>query len=68
MTTPATTPDDGSGITQPSNADTDADINNELAQMNAAFQLATAANTAITILKTIDGAVETASQQRPSIG
>ncbi len=44
------------------------DIDKQLEAMKAAFELATKTNTAITILKTIEGAKETAAQQRPNIG
>ncbi len=43
-------------------------VSDEIAQMNSAFQLAIQTNTEITIAKTIDGAEETAAQQRPNIG
>lgn len=40
----------------------------EIAQMNDAFKLATAVNADITVAKTVDGSEETAAQQRPNIG
>jgi hypothetical protein len=43
-------------------------VNDEINQMNAAFQLATETNMKITVAKTVDGAEETAAQQRPNIG
>ena len=43
-------------------------VDAEISQMNAAFALATETNMEITIAKTIDGAEETAAQQRPNIG
>jgi hypothetical protein len=45
-----------------------ASVDNEIAQMNTAFNLATETNMKITIAKTVDGAEETAAQQRPNIG
>jgi hypothetical protein len=45
-----------------------ASVDSEIAQMNAAFALATETNIKITIAKTVDGAEETAAQQRPNIG
>jgi hypothetical protein len=43
-------------------------VDSEISQMNAAFALATETNIEITNAKTIDGAEETAAQQRPNIG
>jgi hypothetical protein len=43
-------------------------VDSEIAQMNAAFALATQTNIQITVAKTVDGAEETAAQQRPNIG
>jgi hypothetical protein len=43
-------------------------VDKEIAQMNAAFALATETNIRITVAKTIDGAEETAAEQRPNIG
>jgi hypothetical protein len=43
-------------------------VNAEISQMNAAFALATQTNMEITVAKTVDGAEETAAQQRPNIG
>ena len=43
-------------------------VDSEIAQMNAAFALATETNIKITVAKTVDGAEETAAQQRPNIG
>jgi hypothetical protein len=43
-------------------------VDSEIAQMNAAFALATQTNIKITVAKTVDGAEETAAQQRPNIG
>lgn len=43
-------------------------VDAQIAQMNAAFALATETNMKITVAKTIDGALETAAQQRPNIG
>jgi hypothetical protein len=43
-------------------------VDKEIAQMNAAFALATETNIKITVAKTIDGAEETAAEQRPNIG
>ncbi len=45
-----------------------ASVDKEIAQMNAAFALATETNLKITVAKTVDGAIETAAQQRPNIG
>ena len=45
-----------------------ASVDKLLASMNAAFALATDTNLKITIQKTVDGAEETAAQQRPNIG
>jgi hypothetical protein len=62
---------DSSGISSnlPTTADGgDSDINSEIQQMNDAFNVATQTNLEITINKTIDGAKETAAQQRPNIG
>ena len=43
-------------------------VDQEIQQMNDAFALATETNMKITVAKTIDGAEETAAQQRPNIG
>jgi len=43
-------------------------VNQEIDQMNQAFQVATQTNMEITVAKTVDGAEETAAQQRPNIG
>lgn len=43
-------------------------VDDEIAQMNSAFALATQTNMEITVAKTVDGAEETAAQQRPNIG
>lgn len=43
-------------------------VDAQIAQMNAAFALATETNMKITVAKTVDGAIETAAQQRPNIG
>ena len=43
-------------------------VNAEIQQMNQAFALATETNIEITVAKTVDGAEETAAQQRPNIG
>ena len=43
-------------------------VDQEIAQMNDAFALATETNMKITVAKTVDGAEETAAQQRPNIG
>lgn len=43
-------------------------VDQEIGEMNQAFALATETNMKITIAKTIDGAEETAAQQRPNIG
>ena len=43
-------------------------VDSEIQQMNDAFALATQTNMKITVAKTIDGAEETAAQQRPNIG
>lgn len=43
-------------------------VDAEIAQMNDAFALATETNMKITVAKTVDGAEETAAQQRPNIG
>ena len=43
-------------------------VDAEIQQMNDAFALATQTNMDITIAKTVDGAEETAAQQRPNIG
>ena len=43
-------------------------VDSEIAQMNSAFALATQTNMEITVAKTVDGAEETAAQQRPNIG
>ena len=45
-----------------------ASVDKEIQQMNDAFALATETNMKITVAKTIDGALETAAQQRPNIG
>lgn len=45
-----------------------ASVDAEIGQMNAAFALATETNMKITVAKTVDGALETAAQQRPNIG
>ena len=42
-------------------------VDSEIAQMNAAFALATETNIKITVAKTVDGAEETEAQQRPNI-
>lgn len=55
---------DSSGALQSGSASIDAQIQ----QMNDAFALATETNMKITVAKTIDGAEETAAQQRPNIG
>jgi hypothetical protein len=57
-------PTDSSGDLASGSSSVDA----EIAQMNAAFNLATETNIKITIAKTVDGAEETAAQQRPNIG
>lgn len=44
------------------------EVDKEIAAMNDAFALATLTNLKITVAKTIDGALETAAQQRPNIG
>ena len=46
----------------------DGALQQEIDQMNAAFAFAIKANLEITTAKTIDGALETAAQQRPNIG
>jgi hypothetical protein len=67
MTDSTTPPAIGDGT--PSSPDAgNADINGLIDQMNAAFETATEVNIAITNNKTIDGAKETAAQQRPNIG
>ena len=43
-------------------------VDQEIQQMNDAFALATETNMKITVAKTVDGAEETAAQQRPNIG
>ncbi len=43
-------------------------VDKEIQQMNDAFALATETNMKITVAKTVDGAEETAAQQRPNIG
>lgn len=43
-------------------------VDAEIQQMNDAFALATETNMKITVAKTVDGAEETAAQQRPNIG
>ena len=43
-------------------------VDAEISQMNDAFALATETNMKITVAKTVDGAEETAAQQRPNIG
>lgn len=43
-------------------------VQDEINQMNQAFALATQTNAEITVAKTVDGAEETAAQQRPNIG
>ncbi len=43
-------------------------VDQEISQMNDAFALATETNMKITVAKTVDGAEETAAQQRPNIG
>lgn len=43
-------------------------VGDELTAMNNAFQLGISTNEQITFSKTIDGAEETAAQQRPNIG
>ena len=53
---------------QPSSKAADSDINKELQAMQDAFELATKTNMEITLLKTEEGAKETAAQQRPNIG
>ena len=45
-----------------------ASVDKEIGAMNDAFALATETNLKITVAKTIDGALETAAQQRPNIG
>jgi hypothetical protein len=45
-----------------------ASVDKEIQQMNDAFALATETNMKITVAKTVDGAEETAAQQRPNIG
>jgi len=45
-----------------------ASVDQEIQQMNDAFALATETNMKITVAKTVDGAEETAAQQRPNIG
>ncbi|WP_131115241.1 hypothetical protein [Lichenihabitans psoromatis] len=55
---------DSSGALQSGSTSVDAEIQ----QMNDAFALATETNMKITVAKTIDGAEETAAQQRPNIG
>lgn len=57
-------PTDSSGDLQNGSANVD----KEISQMNDAFALATETNMKITIAKTVDGAEETAAQQRPNIG
>ena len=44
------------------------EIDSEISQMNAAFELATQTNMKITVAKTVDGSEETAAQQRPNVG
>ncbi len=60
-TTPTATPTDTLSTGQ-------AALDKELQNMSDAFAFATSANSQITVLKTVDGAIETASQQRPNIG
>ena len=43
-------------------------VSDEINAMNSAFSLAISTNADITIAKTVDGAEETAAQQRPNIG
>ncbi len=57
-------PTDSTGALQSGQSSVDA----EIGQMNAAFALATETNMKITVAKTVDGAEETAAQQRPNIG
>ena len=66
----AATPASGNSASSTSDALSDGDtaVNNEIALMNKAFLLATQANAEITVAKTVDGAEETAAQQRPNIG
>ena len=60
------------GNTAPSTTDAtstgNAEVDKEIAAMNDAFAMATLTNLKITVAKTIDGALETAAQQRPNIG
>jgi hypothetical protein len=67
---PASPPGSGNGPTDSSGdlATGSAAVDQEIAQMNAAFALATETNIKITIAKTIDGAEETAAEQGPNIG
>jgi hypothetical protein len=69
---PPSTPSPGSGnpATDSSTdlANGSAAVDKEIEQMNAAFALATQTNIKITTAKTIDGAEETAAEQRPNIG
>lgn len=57
-------PTDSSGALSTGSSSVDAEIQ----QMNDAFALATETNMKITVAKTVDGAEETAAQQRPNIG
>jgi hypothetical protein len=58
----------GDGLNSPSISDGANQVNSELTQMDAFFMFATDVNIAISAHKTIDGAVETAAEQRPNIG
>lgn len=66
----ATTGTSGNSATDTTTALTDGQsaVDSEISQMNAAFLLATKTNAEITVAKTVDGAEETAAQQRPNIG
>jgi hypothetical protein len=63
-----TTPSNGATDTSGALNSGSSAVDTEIADMNAAFALATETNTRITVDKTVDGAEETAAQQRPNVG